>query len=64
MKGLLKLVYLLILLNHRKPDIAPAIEIAISRAMEMQELTGEVNELNNKLETRKIVEKAKGYTEQ
>lgn len=45
----------------RKPDIAPAIEIAISRAMEMQELTSEVNKLNNKLETRKIVEKAKGY---
>lgn len=44
----------------RKADLAPAIEIAIARAMEMTELKDELNKLNNKLETRKIVEKAKG----
>ncbi|MBT6843281.1 MAG: response regulator [Candidatus Melainabacteria bacterium] len=44
----------------RKADLAPAIEIAIARAIEMTELKGELDKLNNKLETRKIVEKAKG----
>lgn len=44
----------------RKPDLAPAIEIALARALEMQELTKEVSDLSNKLETRKLVEKAKG----
>lgn len=44
----------------RKPDLAPAIEVAIARAMEMTELKGELDKLNDKLETRKIVEKAKG----
>ncbi|MDD9898144.1 MAG: response regulator [Candidatus Melainabacteria bacterium] len=44
----------------RKPDLAPAIEIAIARAMEMTELKGELDKLTGKLETRKIVEKAKG----
>lgn len=44
----------------RKPDLAPAIEVALARSLEMQELRGEIDKLNNKLETRKIVEKAKG----
>lgn len=44
----------------RKPDLAPAIEVAIARALEMQELREEVSSLSDKLETRKIVEKAKG----
>ncbi|MDA0772024.1 MAG: response regulator [Cyanobacteria bacterium] len=44
----------------RKADLAPAIEIAIARAMEMTELKDELNKLSGKLETRKIVEKAKG----
>jgi response regulator NasT len=44
----------------RKPDLAPAIEIAIARALELQELNNEVSKLNEKMETRKLVEKAKG----
>ncbi len=44
----------------RKPDLAPAIEVALARSLEMQELRGEIDKLNNKLETRKLVEKAKG----
>ncbi len=44
----------------RKPDLGPAIEVALARSLEMQELRGEIDKLNNKLETRKLVEKAKG----
>lgn len=44
----------------RKSDLAPAIEVALARALEMYELQDEINDLSNKLETRKIVEKAKG----
>ena len=44
----------------RKSDLAPAIEVAMARALEMYELQDEINSLNSKLETRKIVEKAKG----
>lgn len=44
----------------RKPDLAPAIEVALARSLEMQELRGEIDKLTNKLETRKLVEKAKG----
>ncbi len=44
----------------RKPDLAPAIEVALARSLEMQELRGEIDQLTNKLETRKLVEKAKG----
>ena len=44
----------------RKSDLAPAIEVALARALEMTELQDEINDLNNKLETRKIVERAKG----
>jgi two-component system, response regulator PdtaR len=44
----------------RKSDLAPAIEVALARALEMYELQDEINELSYKLETRKVVEKAKG----
>lgn len=44
----------------RKADLGPAIEIARSRAFEIDELSQEVNSLSEKLETRKLVEKAKG----
>ncbi len=44
----------------RKPDLAPAIEVAMARALEMEELKGEIASLNHKIETRKLVEKAKG----
>ena len=38
----------------------PAMEIAISRYLEMHELESTVGDLENKLETRKIVDRAKG----
>jgi len=44
----------------RKSDLAPAIEVAMARALEMCELQNEINDLSYKLETRKLVEKAKG----
>lgn len=44
----------------RKSDLAPAIEIALARALEMYGLHDQITELQDKLETRKLVEKAKG----
>jgi len=44
----------------RKADLAPAIEVAMARALEVQNLQAEIDALNGKLETRKLVEKAKG----
>jgi response regulator NasT len=44
----------------RKSDLAPAIEVAMARALEMCELQNEIIDLSYKLETRKVVEKAKG----
>jgi response regulator NasT len=41
-------------------DLIPAIEIAATRYREMLALTHEVANLNERLETRKIVDKAKG----
>lgn len=44
----------------RENDLCPAIEIAISRYKEFLALEEEVSELEDKLETRKMVERAKG----
>lgn len=44
----------------RESDLAPAVEVAISRACDMQDLLDEIEEANEKLEVRKLVEKAKG----
>lgn len=44
----------------RKADIAPAIEVALARALEMYQLQDEITELEEKIEVRKLVEKAKG----
>jgi len=44
----------------READLLPAIEIAISRYREMQALEEEVGSLQDKLETRKLVDRAKG----
>lgn len=44
----------------RKADIPPAIEVAMARAVEMYGLQDEIDRLNDKLEIRKLVEKAKG----
>jgi AmiR/NasT family two-component response regulator len=44
----------------KEADLMPAIDIAISRYAEFMELESEVTDLENKLETRKAVDRAKG----
>jgi AmiR/NasT family two-component response regulator len=44
----------------QKSDLVPAIEIALSRHAEIQTLEAEVATLADRLETRKLVERAKG----
>jgi response regulator NasT len=44
----------------KEADLLPAIEIAISRYEEFMDLENEVSDLENKLETRKSVDRAKG----
>ena len=41
-------------------DLVPAIEIAISRHTQMRSLADEVTDLHERLETRKIIDRAKG----
>lgn len=41
-------------------DLVPAIEIAVSRHRQMTSLAGEVSDLQERLETRKIIDRAKG----
>ena len=43
-----------------KADLLPAIEIAVSRYAEVAALETEVDDLTDRLETRKLVERAKG----
>jgi len=44
----------------QEADLAPAIEIALSRFQEFRELEKEVDDLADQLETRKLVDRAKG----
>jgi response regulator NasT len=44
----------------QEADLAPAIEIALSRFQEFRELEKEVDDLSDQLETRKLVDRAKG----
>jgi AmiR/NasT family two-component response regulator len=44
----------------KEADLLPAIEIAISRYEEFMDLENEVTDLENKLDTRKAVDRAKG----
>jgi AmiR/NasT family two-component response regulator len=44
----------------QEADLAPAIEIALSRFQEFRELEREVDNLADQLETRKLVDRAKG----
>lgn len=44
----------------QKSDLLPAIEVALGRYDDVTRLEGEVGELNERLETRKLVERAKG----
>lgn len=44
----------------RESDLAPAIEIALARFAEFRELEKEIGDLQETLETRKLVDRAKG----
>jgi response regulator NasT len=44
----------------RKEDIAPALEVALRRFRQIQSQAKEIDELKESLETRKIIERAKG----
>ena len=44
----------------QKSDLIPAIEVAIGRFRELSALAGEVGRLEDQLETRKIMDRAKG----
>nr|WP_232237827.1 MULTISPECIES: response regulator [Actinoalloteichus] len=43
-----------------KRDLIPAVELAMSRFAELRALEGEVADLQERLETRKLIERAKG----
>lgn len=53
-------VYAYMIKPFQESDLMPAIEIAVSRYLDMQELEGTIGDLSEKLETRKIVDRAKG----
>ncbi|MGN6475449.1 MAG: ANTAR domain-containing response regulator [Mycobacteriales bacterium] len=43
-----------------KADLIPAIEVSVSRHQQMRALAGEVSDLTQRLESRKIIDRAKG----
>ncbi len=45
---------------YQKSDLIPAIEVAIGRFRELQQLSGEVDALGEQLEARKVIDRAKG----
>ena len=47
-----------------KSDLAPAIEMAVSRYTELRALEAEVANLQDRLETRKVVDRAKGLLQE
>jgi AmiR/NasT family two-component response regulator len=47
-----------------KNDLVPAVEMAMSRFAELQQLEAEVEDLTDRLETRKLVDRAKGVLQQ
>lgn len=47
-----------------KSDLVPAIEMAVSRFAELQQLEAEVADLADRLETRKVVDRAKGVLQE
>jgi two-component system, response regulator PdtaR len=47
-----------------KADLVPAIEVARARFAELQQLEAEIGELTDRLETRKLVDRAKGVLQQ
>jgi response regulator NasT len=47
-----------------KNDLVPAVEMAMSRFAELQQLEAEVVDLTDRLETRKLVDRAKGVLQE
>lgn len=45
---------------YRESDLAPAIEVALARYREFRTIQGELHDIHESLETRKVVERAKG----
>jgi two-component system, response regulator PdtaR len=45
---------------YQKSDLIPAIEVALGRFRELQQLSGEVDALGEQLEARKVIDRAKG----
>ena len=45
---------------YQKSDLIPAIEVAIGRFRELQQLSGELDSLGAQLEARKVIDRAKG----
>ena len=45
----------------QKSDLVPAIEVAIGRFRELQALSGHVDALGEQLESRKLIDRAKGH---
>src|SRR3954454_16513613 len=45
---------------YQKSDLIPAIEVAIGRFRELQTLSGEVDALGEQLQSRKLIDRAKG----
>jgi response regulator NasT len=43
-----------------KADLLPAIEVSLSRHQQMRALAGEVSDLTERLESRKVIDRAKG----
>jgi len=47
-----------------KTDLVPAIEMAVSRYVELTQLESEVDDLTERLQTRKLVDRAKGILQE
>lgn len=45
----------------KEPELLASIEMAVTRFQEMRALAGEVGDLQDQLETRKLLDRAKGY---
>lgn len=52
--------YAYVVKPFQKSDLIPAIELALGRFGEVQQLESEVRDLNERLEARKVVDRAKG----
>lgn len=52
--------YAYVVKPFQKADLVPAIEVALGRFAEVQSLESEIKDLNERLESRKVIERAKG----